>query len=266
MPEFLNFVIVGAAALLAAGLTMYSGFGLGTLMLPVFALFLPVEMAVVATALVHGANNVFKVALLGRGANWDVVLRFGLPAVAAAVLGALALGWFTQASSEVTVEVNEHVVAQITPLKLVIGLLMIGFALFELLPRFQHLEFERRWLPLGGLLSGFFGGLSGHQGALRSAFLAKAGLDTRGFVGSNAVIGFAVDLTRIGVYLALFTGAGLGAEAFGAWPLVVTGAVAAFAGVLLGKRYLHKVTMKSVRTLVAMLLFGVGLALFFGLI
>ena len=29
------------------------------------------------------------------------------------------------------------------------------------------LEFDRRYLPLGGLLSGFFGGLSGHQGALR---------------------------------------------------------------------------------------------------
>jgi len=63
--DWINYLVVGASALLAAGLTMYSGFGLGTLMLPVFALFFPVEMAVVATALVHGANNVFKVSLLG---------------------------------------------------------------------------------------------------------------------------------------------------------------------------------------------------------
>jgi uncharacterized membrane protein YfcA len=266
MPDLLQAGVVALAAFLAAGLTMYSGFGLGTLMLPVFALFFPVEMAVVATALVHGANNVFKVALLGRHADREVVMRFGLPAIAAAILGALALGWIAQSGSSVTIEVNEQAVSQITPLKLVIGVLMIGFALFELLPRFQALEFDRRYLPLGGVLSGFFGGLSGHQGALRSAFLAKSGLTTERFVGSNAVIGFLVDLTRISVYLALFAAAGAGSERFGAWPLVIVGAAAAFCGVMVGKRYLHKVTMRSVRTLLGMLLFAVGLALLTGVL
>jgi len=261
-----QFLVVSVTAFVAAGLTMYSGFGLGTLLLPVFALFLPVEMAVVATALVHGANNLFKVALLGRHADREVVFRFGLPAVAAAVIGAMALGWLAGSDSAVTVEVNEQVVARITPVKLIVGLLMIGFALFELLPRFRKLEFDRRWLPLGGLLSGFFGGLSGHQGALRSAFLAKSGLSTQRFVGSNAVIGFLVDLTRIGVYLALFVSAGIAIDRFAGWPLVISGAGAAFCGVLVGKRFLHKVTMQAVRTLVAILLFGVGAALLFGLI
>jgi hypothetical protein len=178
----------------------------------------------------------------------------------------MALGWLASSSSAVTIEVNEQALARITPVKLIVGLLMIGFALFELLPRFQKLEFDRRFLPLGGLLSGFFGGLSGHQGALRSAFLAKSGLSTERFVGSNAVIGFLVDLTRIGVYLALFAAAGLAVDGFAAWPLVITGAAAAFCGVLVGRRYLHKVTMKAVRTLVAILLFGVGIALLLGLI
>ena len=79
--EWLDFITVGLAAFFAAGLTLYSGFGLGTLMLPVFSLFFPVEMAVVATALVHGANNLFKVSLLGRRADREVVLKFGLTAV-----------------------------------------------------------------------------------------------------------------------------------------------------------------------------------------
>ncbi len=161
---------------------------------------------------------------------------------------------------------NEEALFRITPVKLVIGLLMIGFALFELLPRFRSMQFERRYLPLGGVLSGFFGGLSGHQGALRSAFLAKSGLTTERFVGSNAVIGFLVDLTRISVYVALFTAAGGHVSDFNAWSLVMTGAVSAFCGVLLGKRYLHKVTMTSVQTLVGLLLFGVGLALVFGIL
>jgi len=264
--DLLNFLIVGLAAFFAAGLTMYSGFGLGTLMLPVFALFFPVEMAVVATALVHGANNVFKVSLLGRHADREVVLKFGLAAIVAAIFGALTLGWLARSDASMNVAVNEEVVSEVTPVKLMIGFLMIGFALFELLPRFRKLEFDRRYLPLGGLLSGFFGGLSGHQGALRSAFLAKSGLSTEGFVGSNAVIGFLVDLTRISVYVALFTAAGGNLADFGGWPLVITGSLAAFGGVMTGKRLLRKVTMKSVQTLVGILLFGVGLALVAGVL
>jgi len=264
--ELLDFLTVGLAAFFAAGLTMYSGFGLGTLMLPVFALFFPVEMAVVATALVHGANNVFKVSLLGRHADRDVVLKFGLAAIVAAIFGALTLGWLARLGASMNVAVNETVVSEVTPVKLLIGFLMIGFALFELLPRFRNLEFDRRYLPLGGLLSGFFGGLSGHQGALRSAFLAKSGLSTEGFIGSNAVIGFLVDLTRISVYVALFAAAGGNLTDFGGWPLVITGSLAAFGGVMTGKRFLRKVTMKSIQTLVGVLLFGVGLALVAGVL
>jgi len=260
------YLVVALTAFVAAGMTLYSGFGLGTLLLPVFALFFPAEVAVVATALVHGANNVFKVFLLGRAADRGIVLKFGLPAIAAAILGALALGWIAESNSSLIIEVNDVVWFEITPVKLVIGLLMIGFALFELLPRFRAMKFERRYLWLGGLLSGFFGGLSGHQGALRSAFLAKVGVSTERFVASNAVIGFLVDLTRITVYVALFAAAGGHLGEFGAWSLVLTGAAAAFCGVLLGKRYLHKVTMTSVQTLVGVLLFGVGFALVTGIL
>jgi uncharacterized membrane protein YfcA len=260
------YLAVGLAAFIAAGLTMYSGFGLGTLLLPVFALFFPAEMAVVATAMVHGANNVFKVVLLGRHADREVVFKFGLTAILAAVFGALLLGWVAQSESSLTIEVNEVAWSKITPVKLLIGLLMIGFALFELLPRFRQLQFDRRYLPLGGLLSGFFGGLSGHQGALRSAFLAKTGLSTHAFVGSNAAIGFLVDLTRISVYVALFSAAGGQAGDFEGWPLVITGALSAFCGVLLARQFLQKVTMASIQTLVGVLLFGVGLALVSGVL
>jgi uncharacterized membrane protein YfcA len=260
------YLSVALVAFLAAGLTMYSGFGLGTLLLPVFALFFPAEMAVVATAMVHGANNVFKVSLLGRHADREVVLKFGLPAIFAAILGAIALGWLAQLSSSVTIDVNETSQFRITPVKLLIGFLMIGFALFELLPRFRKLQFDRKFLPLGGVLSGFFGGLSGHQGALRSAFLAKTGLDTEQFVGSNAAIGFLVDLTRISVYVALFSAAGGHMSDFAGWPLVITAAVSAFFGVMLGKKFLQKVTISSIQTLVGVLLFGVGLALVTGVI
>lgn len=262
----LSYLAVASAALIAAGLSMYSGFGLGTLLLPVFALFYPVEVAVAATAVVHGANNVFKVALLGRYAERRVVLRFGLTAIAAAIAGAALLG--VLAGTGWTLEWRLGTLAgSITPLKLLMGVLMTLFALFELLPRFRALQFDRKYLPLGGLLSGFFGGLSGHQGALRAAFLVKAGLSTEAFVGTSAVIGLMVDLVRILAYAGVLFWAGEQLDIPpSSVPLVLTGILAAFAGVLVGKRFLHKVTMRWVQTLTGTLLLLIAVLLGSGII
>lgn len=260
----ISYLTVGAAAFLVSWLTMYSGFGLGTLLLPVFALFFPVETAVAATAVVHGANNLFKMSLLGKHADRMVVLKFGLPAILAAVAGAAALGYVSH-FGEITSYRLLGKTATITPLKLLIGTLMLAFALFELLPRLKQIKFSKKYLFAGGILSGFFGGLSGHQGALRSAFLAKVGISPQAFVGSNAVIGFMVDTARIAAYGYIFLLAGRsGAEALditGEAPLVAVGILSAFAGVLTGKRFLHKITMSAVQTITGILLAGIAVAL-----
>jgi uncharacterized membrane protein YfcA len=261
-----SYLVVALTALLAAGLTLYSGFGLGTLLLPVFALFYPVELAVVATAMVHGANNVFKVSLVGRYADWGVVWRFGLPAVLFAALGAWSLGALAQWQLALGWQLGS-LRGSTTPLRILMGMLIFTFALFELLPGLKRIQFDRRYLPLGGILSGYFGGLSGHQGALRSAFLVKTGLGTEAFVGTNAVIGLSVDLVRLATYVVLLTwlGGSLDIPA-GVLPLVLTGVLAAFSGVVIGKRYLHKVTMRQVQNLTGVLLLLVAVALGLGLI
>ena len=87
----MSYVVICAVALVASALTFFSGFGLGTLLLPTFALFFPIEHAVALTAVVHFLNSLFKTALAGRHADRGVVLRFGLPAIAAAVFGAWVL-------------------------------------------------------------------------------------------------------------------------------------------------------------------------------
>jgi uncharacterized protein len=203
----MEYLIVMFAALFVAALTLFSGFGLGTLLMPVFALFFPIETAVAATAVVHGANNAFKVGLLGKSADKTMVIRFGVPAIIAAFAGAGALGYVLQFGDVVSYTLGSKV-AVITPVKIVMGMLMMVFALFELLPRFRQMRFDRKRLFLGGILSGFFGGFSGHQGALRSAFLAKVGISTESFVGTNAVIGFMVDMARLTVYAIVFISVG----------------------------------------------------------
>ncbi|WP_324712199.1 hypothetical protein [Flavobacterium columnare] len=56
----MDYIIICIVAFIGAGLTLFSGFGLGTLLLPVFGLFFPIEIAITLTALVHFLNNVFK--------------------------------------------------------------------------------------------------------------------------------------------------------------------------------------------------------------
>ena len=150
---------------------------------------------------------------------------------------------------------------EITMIKAVIGSLIVAFALLELSPRFQALAFPPRWLPLGGALSGFFGGLSGNQGALRSAFLLKSGLSKEAFVATGVVSAVIVDAARLAVYGASFMASNF-AQSQELLAPVAVGTVCAFIGSFMGKRMLQKVTLRTVQIVVAaaMLLIGTGLA------
>ncbi|MBM4332104.1 MAG: sulfite exporter TauE/SafE family protein [Deltaproteobacteria bacterium] len=261
----MEYLVVCGVALVLSGLTLFSGFGLGTILMPAFALFFPIPIAVAATAVVHLANNLFKVFLVGRRADVSVVARFALPASLAAVLGAFLLTAFGQWPALITYQVGGRIY-EVTLLKLVIAVLIIFFAFFELLPRFQNLAFDRKYLPWGGLLSGFFGGLSGHQGALRSAFLIKAGLKKEVFIGTGTVSAVIVDIVRLAVYGVSFYAAKLGtipAEMFG---LVLAATLAAFLGAFLGARMMKKATLRTVQFIIGGLLTMVGLGMAVGIL
>lgn len=260
----MELVLIAVVALLASGLTLFSGFGLGTLLLPVFALFFPVPVAVAATALVHLANNLFKVGLLARLANWGVVLWFGLPAAISAIAGAFLLRLVDQLPVIATYTLGGSEFA-VTPVKAVIGALIIAFSIFELSPASDRLVFPARWIPVGGLLSGFFGGLSGNQGALRSAFLIKAGLDKNGFVATSAVCAAIVDVVRLTVYGTSLVGAGFAYSGDLVMPVFV-GSLFAFLGAWTGRRLLTKVTLRVVRLTVAVVMLAVGGGLVAGLV
>lgn len=263
----MSYLLVCSAALVVAALTLVSGFGLGTLLMPVFALFFPVEVAVGATAVVHFANNLAKLALVGKWADGGVVLRFGLPAVAAAVLGAWLLGLLAGIEPLAAWQLGERQL-EITPVKLVIAVLIAGFAVLELSERFEKVALPASLLPVGGLLSGFFGGLSGHQGALRSAFLVKAGLSRDGYVGTAATCSALVDFTRLIVYAAAawFGGGGLVKLEGELAGLVAAACAAAFLGTLIGKRLVQKVTLRTVQRVVAVGLLLLAAALASGLV
>jgi hypothetical protein len=253
--------VVFAVAFLASGLTFFSGFGLGTLLLPAFALFFPIERAVALTAIVHFLTGLFKLGLVARHADRRVVLRFGIPAVLAAAVGA----WLLVRLADVEPLLEYSFLGRplrVTAVKLVIGLLLVVFAMADLLRPLREMSFGPQYLPLGGLLSGFFGGLSGMQGALRAAFLARAGLSKEVFVGTGAVVATLIDISRLGVYWRTLADE---AARIDVW--LLGGAIlSASAGALLGNRFLKAMTMRGIRWIVAVMLFVVAAGLTLGVL
>ncbi len=259
----MDFLLIGLVAFFASGLTLYSGFGLGTVLLPAFALFFPVEVAVAATGTVHLLNNLFKGSLLGRRADWRTVALFGLPAIPAAVAGAWLLGELGSTSRLFMWSAFGRAYGP-TAAGLTIGTLMILFALLELQPWFQRLAAPPRMIPLGGIITGFFGGLTGQQGAFRSMFLLKSGLEPARFIPTGVLIAVLIDLARLPTYAASFGGsARLGGHV---WALVAVGTLCAFAGAFLGVRYLKKATIGVVRAIVATAMLVIGATLIAGLL
>ncbi|MEQ6123126.1 sulfite exporter TauE/SafE family protein [Pseudotenacibaculum sp. MALMAid0570] len=257
----MEIILICIVAFLAAILTFFSGFGLGTILTPVFMLFFPVDLAIALTGVVHFFNNVFKIILVGKNADKKVLIRFGITAVVFAFVGAWLLLHIPDAKPLFTYELFGKQWT-VYPVKFIISILLIIFATLDLIPRFQKLQFGKEKLPLGGALSGFFGGLSGNQGALRSAFLIKAGLSKEAFIGTAVVVSTFVDFTRLGVYATRFTSSGLIDNA----TLVIAATLAAISGAYIGNKLLKKVTINFLQVTVAIMLILISIALGAGFI
>lgn len=260
----MDIAVIAIVAALASALTLYSGFGLGTILLPAFALFFPPPVAVAATGVVHLLNNLFKGTLLRKRADWSTVLRFGVPAVPAAVAGAWMLAWLGDTPRLFEwAALGQHFGP--TGAGLTIGLLMIVFAALELQEWFNAIQAPRRLMPVGGVLTGFFGGLTGQQGAFRSMFLLRSGLPAERFIATGVMIAIMVDLSRLTTYATSFASAGLDpSEREGL--LVIVGTLSAFAGAYVATRRLEKITIGTVRYSVAALMFVIGAALVVGVL
>lgn len=257
----MEIIIISIVALLTAILTFFSGFGLGTILTPVMMLFFPVEIAIALTGVVHFSNNIFKLFLIGKNFDKDVLIRFGIPAVIFAFIGAFVLLHIP----------NLHPIFRYTlfgktfeiyTMKLIVAVLMMFFAIVDLIPFFNNLQFNKNKLPIGGALSGFFGGLTGAQGALRSAFLIRSGMTKEAFIGTTVVISSFVDLTRLSVYSTRLLQIDLNENL----PLISIATLSAISGAFIGNKLLKKVTLSFLQKTVAIMLLVISLALGLGFI
>ena len=253
-------LIISIVAFLAALLTFFSGFGLGTILTPVMLIFFPPEIAISLTGIVHFCNNIFKLSIIGSQFNKEVLIKFGIPAVIFAFAGSYAL-FFISNDTLFThhLFVNKTDVSYV---QFIIAIILIFFALIDLIPFFKKLKFNKSILPIGGILSGFFGGLTGNQGALRSAFLIKMNLEKSVFIATTVVISFFVDLTRISVYISKIKDF----EISNYLILGLAAIVSAIAGSFIGFKSLKKITLNFIRNLVAIMILLIAFLLLLGIL
>ncbi len=258
----MEYFIIGGISLFTAILTFFSGFGVGTILTPVFVIFFPIEIAIAMTAIVHFLNNIFKLGLTFKNINYPVLLKFGLPAIPFALIGAWLLVSISNENALLSSFVFLGIACEIYLIQLIVGLLMLFFAIAELFPSFKKETIKHKHLIIGGAISGFFGGLTGHQGALRTMFLIKSGLSKESFIATGIAIACFVDVSRITVYFRKVQNINI-QENIG---IISVATLCAFIGAYFGKMLLKKITINTIQYIVSFLIAVISVLLIFGII
>jgi len=180
---FSQYIVLILVTLATSVVTLFTGFGVGTIMMPVMALFFDVKVAIFLAAIVHFFNNMSRIALYRLEINWKIIQRFGVVSIIGAFAGSYA-----------------QIYLDSVWLKVGVGLFLTTYALLSLIPNNVKLELPNSVDFIGSFLSGLIGGLIGNQGAIRSLYLLNYGLEKKELIVSSALIAVIIDSTRIPVY------------------------------------------------------------------
>ncbi|MDR3623644.1 MAG: sulfite exporter TauE/SafE family protein [Chlamydiales bacterium] len=262
----MEYFIICLSSLLVSILTLFSGFGLATILMPLFALFFPLQIAIAATAIVHLFNSIFKAFLVGKFANKAIVIKFAIPALIASAIGAYLLGATSNLHALYSYKL-QGLKFSITPISALIGIIIILSAIFELIPKLSKISFDQKYIPIGGLVSGFFGGLSGNQGMFRSAFLIRSGLKKEEFIGTSVLCSIVVDVVRITIYgWIIYSQQFATLLSHEMQNLLIVACAAAFIGSYIGSKLMHYSSLKMIQFIVGLMLLLMGFAMALGLI
>lgn len=224
-------------SLIAEILGTLSGFGSSVLFVPIAAYFFDFHAVLGITALFHIFSNVSKIFFFRKGIDWKIVLWIGFPAILFVSIGALLSNWING-----------------TTLQSTLAVFLICFSVIFML--FQNITLQPKPLNMmiGGGLSGFLAGLVGTGGAIRGMLLAAFNMQKDVFIATSAFVDFGVDLSRGVVYI--FNGF-VKVEHL---PIVFGLLFVSIIGTYIGKLILEKLSEKSFRYIVLLMILAVGTA------
>ena len=232
-------LLVAVAAVAAGGTAAIAGFGVGSLLTPVFALETDTKTAVAAVSVPHFTATAIRLWLLRTGVNRAVLLRFGIPSAIGGLIGAAL-----------------HTTLATVALTAVFAALLIFAGTSGLTGLSGRFRLTGLAATIGGGLSGLLGGLVGNQGGVRSAALLEFSLPKREFVATATAIALIIDTVRMPFYFATEA-----SEIGDLWDLVVIATVAAVAGTVAGLWALRRLPEALFQRMVSVLILALGLAM-----
>jgi uncharacterized membrane protein YfcA len=230
-------ILVAVVSLIAGAIASVSGFGIGSLLTPVFSLRMATRLAVAAVSVPHLAATALRFWLMRKHVDRKLLFSFGLMSAAGGLTGALL-----------------QLYAENPILTIIFGGLLIFTGTMGLTGASERLRFHGVVAWVAGFVSGMFGGLVGNQGGIRSAAMLGFDVSRQAFVATATAVGLIVDGARMPVYLAV-QGPRMGDN----WPLLATATLAAIVGTLLGERLLRRIPEPIYRRLVSGLVLVLGL-------
>jgi hypothetical protein len=229
--------VVAIVALVAGGIAAIAGFGIGSLLTPLLALRFGTKLAVAIVSVPHFVATAVRFATLWRQVDRRVLIEFGIMSAVGGLIGAL---------------LNARVSSP--ALTIVFALLLIFAGSSTLFGFDKRIRFGRTGAWIAGQLSGFFGGLVGNQGGIRSAALLGFDVSKESFVATATAIALMVDGARMPVYI-VTQHSGMSA----AWREMVFAIVGVVAGTIWGGRLLRGIPEIAFRRIVAILILLLGI-------
>jgi len=230
-------IILALVSIIAGTIASVAGFGIGSLLTPLFALEQGISIAVVGVAVAHFIGTALRLFLLRKSINKQVLLTFGLTSAAGGIIGAFL-----------------HNIFQNTVLTIVFGCLLLLTGISGLTGLSEKVRFRGAIVWLLGGISGLFGGLVGNQGSIRSGALLGFNLDKDQFVSTATGIALMVDIARLPVYLA------------GQWGIlgsiresILVMTIGVITGTIAGRRLLEKIPDNIFKKAVSAVIFLIGI-------
>lgn len=218
----MDIIIIFFGVIFASALTVPAGFGLSTMLTPIALLFMSPHEAVTVVAIIHVIHNGAKYISLRDYVDFKAVKHYGVWLIIGSILGAV---------------LNNNVSQK--PLLAIIGICLVILPILTLSERWTNYKIPEANDRIGGFGSGFMGGLSGHQGALRAMFLTRRLRDKMNYAATASILALCVDLSRIPVYLFFRYD-----DIMEYLELTIILVIAALIGVNIGKRWLE--SMKNI--------------------
>lgn len=218
-----------------------AGFGVGSFLIPVISIRAGTKLAIAIVALPHFLGTSVRFWLLKAKINRQILIRFGLLSAAGGLAGALLHIFFVNS-------LLQTIFAIMLILAGIIGILQIS----------ERIRLGKIGASIAGLASGFFGGLSGEQGGIRSVALLNFSIEKEAFIATATATGLIVDATRMPIYyltqptlITQYTG------------ILILSTIAVIAGTLAGNIVLKKIPEKSFKQVVSLLILLLGIFLLF---